>query len=138
MLYMDPVSQILEANIQQAREINTILVKNEEQLNGIENSNMEINNTNTQSSYIIDSFYNLFYKFRWVWSKLSNKSEKSNINPEIVKSSELNQISELRELSNQMNQLLEDQNTKLSQIHEDTDFNETNLKKNHNKIKNLL
>ena len=138
MLYMDPVSQILEANIQQAREINTILVKNDEQFNRIENSNIEINNTNSQNSYIIDSFYNLFYKFRWPWSKLSNKSEKLNINPEIVKSSELNQVSELRELSNQMNQLLEDQNTKLSQIHEDTVFNETNLKRNHNKINNLL
>lgn len=131
---MDIVSQLIEENIHKAQAINQILEKNEDQLHRIEKDNEEIKEKNKWSQKIINSFSN-FFSFNYYYN--SNKKDilKENNIREI---DAIDKIGELKELTQNINSMLDTQNEMLSAITLQTDTNIENIQSNQKKIKQLL
>ena len=138
---MDPVSQLIMENIEQAKVINCKLVKNDEQLHRVKKNNLEITQDIKLGEKILNSFSTLFsyWKNLVSWNKndelINEKNYESNLE---LNSNSNSKVKELRELTDNMSKMLDSQNETLSQLNSQVNHNLNNLSTNQNKIKKLL
>ena len=137
---MDIVSALIEDNINKAREINTILEGNEEQLQHIENDTINIRQNNYYANRVLD-YFNSWYTY--LKPKLFKEEKIVNMSiPNITITDtdikNLDNMEELKELTNKITCMLDQQNDSLSVLTEDIDTNNLRIQRNQNKIKQLL
>ena len=137
---MDIVSALIEDNINKAREINTILESNEEQLQHIEKDTINIKQNNYYANRVLD-YFNSWYTY--LKPKLFKEEKIVNMSiPNITITDtdikNLDNMEELKELTNKITCMLDQQNDSLSVLTEDIDTNNLRIQRNKNKIKQLL
>lgn len=135
---MDVVSQLIEENVRRAQEINSILDKNQSQLNDFKINTEVLAQRNYYSESIINSFYTIFGRVKgWFYKKPIDYTPNItyNINPVFNHKTELK---ELKELSRRMNNILEDQNNELQNLNHDLTIQDSFIKKNNTKINELV
>ena len=137
---MDIVSALIEENINKAREINTILESNEEQLQHIEKDTINIKQNNYYANRVLDYFNSWYTYLKPKFFKEEKIVNMSIPNITITDSDikHLDNMEELKELTNKITCMLDQQNESLSVLTEDIDTNNLRIQRNQNKIKQLL
>ena len=137
---MDIVSALIEDNINKAREINTILESNEEQLQHIEKDTINIKQNNYYANRVLD-YFNSWYTYlkpKFFKEEKTVNMSIPNITITDTDIKNLDNMEELKELTNKITCMLDQQNESLSALTEDIDTNNLRIQRNQNKIKQLL
>ena len=137
---MDIVSALIEENINKAREINTILEGNEEQLQHIEKDTINIKQNNYYANRVLD-YFNSWYTYlkpKFFKEEKTVNMSIPNITITDTDIKNLDNMEELKELTNKITCMLDQQNESLSVLTEDIDTNNLRIQRNQNKIKQLL
>ena len=137
---MDIVSALIEDNINKAREINTILEGNEEQLQHIEQNITNIQQNNYYANRVLD-YFNSWYTYlkpKRFKEEITVSMSIPNITITDTDIKNLDNMEELKELTNKITCMLDQQNESLSVLTEDIDTNNLRIQRNQNKIKQLL
>jgi len=137
---MDIVSALIEENINKAREINTILESNEEQLQHIEKDTINIKQNNYYANRVLD-YFNSWYTYlkpKFFKEEKTVNMSIPNITITDTDIKNLDNMEELKELTNKITCMLDQQNESLSVLTEDIDTNNLRIQRNQNKIKQLL
>lgn len=133
---MDIVSQLIEENVRRAQDITTILNKNDSQLNNFKINTIVIQKNNKYSENIIKSFSSIYSRIK-NWFSYSDSSITENNNKEKKFNIEKSDLNELKELSNNIQNLLEKQNKELKELNLNVS-NENIIIKNNTKLINKL
>jgi len=137
---MDIVSALIEDNINKAREINTILEGNEEQLQHIEKDTINIKQNNYYANRVLD-YFNSWYTYlkpKFFKEEKTVNMSIPNITITDTDIKNLDNMEKLKELTNKITCMLDQQNESLSALTEDIDTNNLRIQRNQNKIKQLL
>ena len=135
---MDFINQLIYENIEQTKQIEKILDKNEEQIAHIKNDSIKMEQTLSKTQRLIHSFTGWLSNLSFFGSK--------NINEEFAELPKLNveskisnyNLSELRIRSENIRDKLNLQNEELSQIGLEMDTFQKNLQEQNQQINNLL
>tara|TARA_B100000123_G_C25641536_1_gene389042 strand:+ start:250 stop:651 length:402 start_codon:yes stop_codon:yes gene_type:complete len=132
---MDIVSQLIEENVRRAQNINSILNKNESQLKNFKINTTVLHKNNKYSENIIKSFSSFYSRIKnWFYyedSIIPKDHKKENTNIEKI------DLEELKEISINIQNLLEKQNKELEELNLDV-LNENIIIKNNTKLINKL